>query len=785
MIHFPLCLLPLLASTAEFKPPSDNIALARPYKLDPRPNYALCSDPGDGVQLTDGKYSRGYFWTQQGTVGWGHTASVAITIDLGQVQPIRGISFNSAAGRANVTWPAGILVLVSDDGKTFYPAGELINLSMSHGRAPDDYAIHRFWTDALRAHGRYVSLLVTPGGPYAFVDEIEVYRGEADWLAVPFEGEGLTDPKAYLLHTAFEQRIRKDILALRDETQKSGGGSRDGILRELEAIEREIPAMSRRHDRLARATLPLNGLHARVFAQRAKLWKQEGRAPVTIWAANPWDPLDIHGTPPASSPADIQVSMMSHEYRSAALNVANADVGPLLLRMKITGLPGGDNPGYVKVHEVAWTDTRSGQAAAAALPEARHDEGAYLIDVPAGMVRQIWFSFHPTDTKPGTHHGVVRLTSHAGTLEAPLRLKIYPLTFPKRPSLHLGGWDYSDSTKGRDVTEANRDALIRQLTDHFVDSPWGTSGVMPQNLDAERFDRWIALWPDARQYCVFAAVGESCSGAKMGTPAFDQKVREWIVFWSDHAKRKGLRPDQLVILLVDEPAEERRDRIILHWARAIRAANTGVKLFEDVCHADPLKADQEMIAHCDVLCPNRPRFLRSPPTYRQYFADRRKRGVELAFYSCNIGARTADPYAYFRLQAWTAWREGAISSHFWAFGDSGGGSSWNEYGMSHSTCYTPLFLEPDAVTSGKHLEAIRESAEDYECLVMLRDRVAAADKAGKMGPALERAKNLLATAAPRVLDAPDAEKLLWADPKDRSIADAVRIEILDALAALD
>ncbi|MBM3892629.1 MAG: hypothetical protein FJ388_26220, partial [Verrucomicrobia bacterium] len=251
-----------------------------------------------------------------------------------------------------------------------------------------------------------------------------------------------------------------------------------------------------------------------------------------------------------------------------------------------------------------------------------------------------------------------------------MTLRVYPLRFPDQPTFHLGGWDYTDAIKGRDVTPENRDAFIRMLREHFVDSPWATAGVMPYSLDTARFDEWLRLWPGARQYCVFAAVGEQIGRAKMGTPEFDAKVREWITFRASHAKKRGLRPEQLVILLVDEPAEDHRDNIILPWAKVIRAANTGVKLFEDVCHTDPLKANQEMIKLCHVLCPNRPRFLSSAPSYRDYFAKQRAGGMELAFYSCNIGARLADPYSYFRLQAWTAWQYGATGSFFWAFSDS-------------------------------------------------------------------------------------------------------------------
>jgi hypothetical protein len=49
---------------------SRNIALHCPYTLQPAPNYRYCTDPDDRIQLTDGNYTQGYFWTQKSTVGW-------------------------------------------------------------------------------------------------------------------------------------------------------------------------------------------------------------------------------------------------------------------------------------------------------------------------------------------------------------------------------------------------------------------------------------------------------------------------------------------------------------------------------------------------------------------------------------------------------------------------------------------------------------------------------------------------------------------------------------------
>lgn len=782
--HLPAILLAITQTFAAEMPKSaDNLALGKPCTLDPKPNYALCTDPGDKAQLTDGIYTKGHFWTQQSTVGWNNTGSVAITVDLGSVQPVRGASFNTAAGAASVTWPASIVVLVSDDGRSFYPAGELVNLGMKHGTAPDKYAIHRFWTDELRTHGRYVSFLVLSGGPYTFVDEVEVYRGEPDWLKLPFSGESVADAKAYQLHAAFEQRIRKDLLAVRESAAKLEGGAAKPILAELDAIEREIPAMPRRHDPQARATLPLNPLHERVFQAQAMVWRERKAAPLAVAPANPWDPLDLTGAPVRGG-GEVSVAMMRNEFRSAAVNISNAGESAAVLRLQITGLSGGTNPAHVTVHEVAWTDTRKGAAVAAALPDARRDGDAFLITVPSGMTRQVWLTFHPADLPPGTHRGTISFSSGQIKLQVPLALRVFPLRFPDQPALHLGGWDYSNIVKGRDVTSENHAAYLRMMRGHFVDSPWATSSVMPYSQDTAPFDEWLRLWPTARQYCVFASVGEQIDRAKMGTPEFDVKVREWITFWAGHMKQRGLKPEQLCVLLVDEPAEPRRDNLILPWAKVIRAANTGVKIWEDPTHRDPSAANQEMMALCHVLCPNRPMFLEGGAKFRDYYAQHRAAGTELAFYSCNLGSRLADPYSYFRLQAWTAWQCGAEASYFWAFSDSGGGSSWNEYAMAASTCYTPLFLERNSVTGSKQMEAIRESVEDYEYFVMLRDLVAAVENAGGQEAAVAHAKKLLATAAGRVLDAPGAEKLTWAEPKDRTQADKVRVEMLEAMSAL-
>jgi hypothetical protein len=787
------------APVTPIAPRGENLALGRTYSLAPRPDYPHCTDPDDDKQLTDGIYTTGYFWTQQSTVGWQGGKPAAITIDLGKAEPICGASFNTAAGVAGVTWPTAISVLVSDDGKTFHEAGDLTDLSAPHGLAPaTGYAVHRFWTDALRTHGRQV-MFVVAGGSYTFVDEIEVYRGDPALLNLPLAGEAVTDAAAFVrarqVGLSVARRLRTDAQAVRDLSTNATipAEVRRQVTDKLARVEAGIPGLPSRYGESFRAVLPLNALHDQVFRAQATIWRATGAARLTAWQSGLWDMLSpIHAAPIAGKPA-VSMAMMQNEFRAGAFNLSNAGEADETLTLRITGLPGGSNPSWITVHEVQWTDTRSGVPVAAALPEATREGGAFVIRAKSGLTRQVWLTFHPTRVRPGLHQGRIVVSGHGPALEVPLSVRIFPLSFPDRPTVHLGGWDYTDTEGHFDITPENRPLVVAHLREHLVDSPWATAAVMPAGRfdaqgrqttapDTARFDEWLRRWPKAARYCVFMNVGGEWAGARMGTPQFDQRVGAWVRFWAEHAQRRGLKPEKLALLLVDEPTKPEQDAIILAWANAIHAAGTGVKVWEDPTHADPATANQEMLAACDVLCPNRPMFL-ADPKVRAYYTQHRPAGAELAFYSCSGPMRLLDPYSYLRLQAWSCWQNGARSSYFWAFSDSGGGSSWNEY-AAKGAAYLPFFFDQTSVTAGKHMEAIRESAEDYEYLVMLRDRVAAAGKHGANDPALDRARKLLSEAAPRVCDAKGASALAWATDKDRTVADEVRLEILEVLAGL-
>jgi hypothetical protein len=79
---------------------------------------------------------------------------------------------------------------------------------------------------------------------------------------------------------------------------------------------------------------------------------------------------------------------------------------------------------------------------------------------------------------------------------------------------------------------------------------------------------------------------------------------------------------------------------------------------------------------------------------------------------------------------------------------------------------------------------VREGIEDYEYLVMLRDRLAELRQAGLESPQIEAAEQLLREAPQRVVPSYSPGDMAWKTPKDRSVADQVRVEILRTLETL-
>ncbi len=794
---------PLLSAASEKQTsqPPQNMALGKQYKLWPAPNYPHCTDPGDVVQLTDGKTTKDYFWTQKGTVGWTSAPYVTITVDLGKDEPIGGVAFDTAAGVAGVEWPTAINILTSSDGKVYHNTGDLVALDQRlNGPWPKGYRIRRLEARGLKTHGRYVQFLVT-GQPFIFCNEVEVFRGP-DLLLTQPAGAEVPDAKelfqARKVGSAISRRYRADAESL--ETVVRGAhlptSVESRLLNHLSEVRRKLEkAALEPHPTQFRAVLPFGKEHEQLFALQAELWREAGHPALSAWVPGPWNPVPLFGLLPKTA-GEIEVGLMRGEYRCAAVNLAYGGSEPLQVALRIEeSSPGsGVLRKVIRLHDVQWTDTSVGEPVASALRKLPWGPTGATLSVTPGLVRQLWLTFHvdlPVAAGRYEGHLIFDARDHGRTtIRLPIRLRVYPINFPKETTLWLGGWCYTNGNGNLGVTATNRSAFLRHLREHFVNCPWATSEVMTSctfppdsdkvEVDTRNMDAWLAQWPGAKRYMVFLAVDQSFGGAPFDSPQFSRRVKAWISAWVSHLQTKGVPPDKLCVLLHDEPHAGTDIAPMVAWARAIHAVAPKVVIWEDPTYEDPSKAPAELFDVSQILCPNRPMWLTGGDKFAQVYLEQQRRGRTLQFYSCSGPAKVLDPYSYYRLQAWHCWQIGATGSWFWAFGDNAGSSSWNEY-LAVAGPYTPLFLDDTSVVAGKQMEAIRESVEDYEYFVMLRQAILKAKATARSEVEIDRAEALLRDGVQRVLKAPGADKLFWRDPKDRGQADAVRLEILQAV----
>jgi len=526
-----------------------------------------------------------------------------------------------------------------------------------------------------------------------------------------------------------------------------------------------------------------------------------GAAPLTVWHTPPYRLLDTFEKPVGEA-GSLRVAMMNNEHRAEAVNVTNTSQVSQRVSLAIDGLPGGMNPGYVRVYQVDCVDTREGLPVASALVELKAEGGRFTAEVPAGMTRQFWLSFEPGNLAPSTHRGEIKLSGEGLAKSVGLELVIAPMRFPDKPDLSMMMCDYIFD-KAYNITAANQAAAVKDLLEHYVDVPWCASGTVPfptakdfdadgnltGKIDFKAWDAFVKMFPGARCYGGFATTFANSGFASFaqGTPAFDRAVAQWAANWAAHNREIGLKPRQAMVLFLDEPASDEDYKASYNFAKAFREGSSEFVLLSDP-NASFVNSEwgKKAMEAFDIICPTRFHYDLLDEKGKQYIQDMRERGKQIWLYMCSGPVRS---YAasYFRLQPWHCAAENAVGSMFWSYGDAGRGDSWNEYWAVGACAYAPVYLSADSVTTSKHWEATREGVQDFQYLKMLSDRVEALDKRGVKSPELDQARTLLQSQARRLIDEVYSRwgRNYEGEYGPAALAEAARLKTLDALCALE
>lgn len=725
-----------------------NLALHKQYTLNEKPSYALCADAGDNEQLTDGRImtdskSTEWFWTNKGTVGWNRTSRpIEITVDLGETKPISGFSFHTAAGRADVNWPSIINVLVSEDGKTFYQAAEMVNTA----RAPEAYSIYTYITRDIKTKGRYVRFQCIPNGRYFFCDEIEVLSGPSENLNMKYS-KPASSPDNLLMTSCIRKRMLDDILSIRKELENSKvqASVKKEISDSLDPLEKKAMEYEFSGDKQKfKAIIPLNALHAEIISTFAKTLRAEGLKELTLWHKDRYSRLALFEKPETEIP-QLSVRMMNGECRADVLNITNSGDEKVKLSFRIEGLPENKTSPYLKIYEVKGVDTKDFKVDFSALVPIES-----VIEIPSGMTGQLWFSFNPQHVTPGTYKGIIEVFRDEKLVQkVPLELSISKVRFPEKINLKSLIWDYSFPVPHYALTQNNFKDAIAMMRKYFINIPVGRAvlasypgkkdfdktGTLIRKLDFSLFDEWAKLWPDATAYQIFLLVtqeNDKFAGFTPGTPEFEKAIAEWLNAFSKHVKSKGLDPKKIMFNTLDEPRKPQNYQTLEKWVSAMKKSGAGFSIFSDpVCleKENNMRYAPSALKKVDILCPLMAYYLSYSKDIKDFFEKEKAAGKEMWFYMCTEPNREFDP-SYFRLQPWQAFKYGATGSGFWSFSDTGKlPSNWNPYANPTGNDYSPVYIDEDSITTAKQMEAVREGIEDYQYLIMLRN--AATDSAAK------------------------------------------------------
>lgn len=207
----------------------ENIASEKPVEFLTPPDDPDVTDSTDAEQLVDGNYALvepiWYDNQERSPVGWVGPETVEFVVDLAKVEPIRGVAIRVGASTdRGVAWPEQIRISVSEDGESYSPVVELMEVTPLR---PGSEMTNTVWLQAedLQTHGRFVKFSISPGdsgnGIFFYTDELEIYRGEDEWLSIALPGPG-QEPNPDSPHPDLENLARGAAVRLNSEPNDAG-----------------------------------------------------------------------------------------------------------------------------------------------------------------------------------------------------------------------------------------------------------------------------------------------------------------------------------------------------------------------------------------------------------------------------------------------------------------------------------------------------------------------------------------------------------------------------------
>jgi len=382
---------------------------------------------------------------------------------------------------------------------------------------------------------------------------------------------------------------------------------------------------------------------------------------------------------------------------------------------------------------------------------------AVPFDLPAGQTHGFWVDlFVPADAKPGPYRGSYRLTAADGqAVEIPVELAVWDFELPRvstlqtalgSPAARMRGYYRQRAQEDKEPEPADWAAVDVQcaelLSRHRINAtppsgslapvaqPDGSFQIPREQIDA--FRRFVD------RYHVNAFCLPHPRGAVKDPEAERERLHAWLAAW-DRAAAELDRPNVLLYTyLRDEPNDEEAYRYVQRWGRAIRAADSVVKVLVVEQTWTQNEDWGDLYGAIDIWCPL---FSLCKP---ESAAKRQALGETVWTYTALCQGNptpwwhTDFPLLNYRVPAWIAWRYRIRGLLYW-----GGMSFWRQvddpwtdpgtldrrnqrqellYNGEGSIVYPGRPAGYEGIAPSLRLKALRDSIEDYEYLAILERR---------------------------------------------------------------
>ncbi len=397
---------------------------------------------------------------------------------------------------------------------------------------------------------------------------------------------------------------------------------------------------------------------------------------------------------------------------------------------------------------------------------------AVPFDLPADQTHGFWVDLYaPADAKPGEYRGTYRVTGEGNrVVEIPVTFSVWDFELPRAstfrtalgsPADRMRGYYAQRARQGKEPEPSDWAAVDRQcaemLSRHRINATPPPGSLVPQAQPDGTFrlpeEQVSALREFVDRYHVNAIQIPHPRSAVEDPEREGDKLHAWLASW-DRAAAELDRPEVLFYTyLRDEPNDEEAYRYVQRWGRAIREAESVVKVLVVEQTWTQNEAWGDLYDAVDVWCPLFSLFQAESAAKRQALGETIWTYTALCQGDKTPWWHIDFPLLHYRVPAWIAWRYRIRGLLYW-----GGMSFWRQvedpwadpktldrrdgrkdplYNGEGSIVYPGRAVGYEGIAPSLRLKALRDSIEDYEYLAVLEGLGSAAGAEELIVPLVE------------------------------------------------